>query len=234
MKVSKYLGTSPVFVAGGTRGIGLEVMKKLSDLGTPVHILARNPETKDVLESFGGVTVTVGDALNTDDISKCMAGCVAAITTLGGRTGESPANNRIDYTGNFNVVEQAEKLGVERVILVTSIGCGATKQAVSPTAYSVLEKAITEKNKVEKTLQSKTKMDWTIIRPGGLKNDKGTGKGILTTDVMASGVINRMDVADLIIQVLASDKCSRMELTAVDPSQVFDAESEKKLNLHVI
>jgi short-subunit dehydrogenase involved in D-alanine esterification of teichoic acids len=43
MKVSKYLGTSPIFVAGGTRGIGLEVMKQLSDLGVPVHILARYP-----------------------------------------------------------------------------------------------------------------------------------------------------------------------------------------------
>jgi nucleoside-diphosphate-sugar epimerase len=126
-----------------------------------------------------------------------MAGCIAAITTLGGRTGESPANNRIDYTGNNNVVEQAEKLGVERLILVTSIGCGATKKAVSPTAYSVLEKAITEKNKVEKILQLKTKMDWTIIRPGGLKNDVGTGKGILTTDVMASGKIDIFSLMDV-------------------------------------
>jgi hypothetical protein len=48
------------------------------------------------------------------------------------------------------------------------------------------------------------------------------------------GVINRQDVANLIIQVLASDKCSRMELTAVDPSQRFDAEYEKQLNLHII
>lgn len=43
LKVSKYIGNSPVFVAGGTRGIGLEVVKQLSSLGTPVHCLARNP-----------------------------------------------------------------------------------------------------------------------------------------------------------------------------------------------
>lgn len=29
--------------------------------------------------------------------------------------------------------------------------------------------------------------DWTIIRPGGLKSDKGTGQAILTEDTMAAG-----------------------------------------------
>lgn len=43
LKVSKYIGNSPIFVAGGTRGIGLEVVKQLSLLGTPVHCLARDP-----------------------------------------------------------------------------------------------------------------------------------------------------------------------------------------------
>jgi hypothetical protein len=41
MMSSKYLGKSPVFVAGGTNGVGFEVVKQLSSLGTPVHVLAR-------------------------------------------------------------------------------------------------------------------------------------------------------------------------------------------------
>ena len=41
MMSSKYLGKSPVFVAGGSNGVGLEVVKQLSSLGTPVHVLAR-------------------------------------------------------------------------------------------------------------------------------------------------------------------------------------------------
>ena len=41
MMSSSYLGKSPVFVAGGSNGVGLEVVKQLSSLGTPVHVLAR-------------------------------------------------------------------------------------------------------------------------------------------------------------------------------------------------
>ena len=48
---------------------------------------------------------------------QCMTGCVAAITTLGGKSEDG--QQRIDYIGNSNVIEQAGILGVERIILVT-------------------------------------------------------------------------------------------------------------------
>ena len=49
--------------------------------------------------------------------SQCMTGCIAAVTTLGGVPLEG--QQRVDYMGNSNVVEQAGILGVERIILVT-------------------------------------------------------------------------------------------------------------------
>lgn len=92
-----------------------------------------------LLEQFNGVTVTIGDAMDESSIQKvkaryidsciqlnaltilfflkCMVGCVAAITTLGGK--EMEGQQRVDYMGNSNVVEQAGILGVERIILVT-------------------------------------------------------------------------------------------------------------------
>ena len=41
MMASKYLGKSPVFVAGGSNGVGFEIVKQLTQLGTPVHALVR-------------------------------------------------------------------------------------------------------------------------------------------------------------------------------------------------
>ena len=41
MMASKYLGKSPVFVAGGSSGVGLQIVKQLAQLGTPVHALVR-------------------------------------------------------------------------------------------------------------------------------------------------------------------------------------------------
>lgn len=83
-----------------------------------------------------------------------------------------------------------------------------------------MEEALVAKNKAERDLRMYTNLDWTIIRPGGLKSEPATGKAILTDDKKASGVINRADVAALVIKALGTDKlCTRKELTAVDPSQ---------------
>mmetsp|Transcript_23018 Transcript_23018/g.20908 ORF Transcript_23018/g.20908 Transcript_23018/m.20908 type:complete len:267 (+) Transcript_23018:71-871(+) len=215
--VSKYLGKEPIFVAGGSNGVGLELIKQLSALGTPVKALVRNEAALANLNNLPGVTAILGDALKEADVQSAMNGCIAAVTTLGGRP--SVDGQRVDYIGNSNVIEQAGILGVERIVLVTSIGCGNTAKALSPQVYRVLEDAINAKNKAERDLRLYTNLDWTIIRPGGLKSDQPTGKAVLTEDPLASGVINRGDVANLIIKVLgAASACTRKEFSAVDPS----------------
>jgi nucleoside-diphosphate-sugar epimerase len=115
---SKYLGKDPVFIAGGSSGIGLEIIKKLSAMGTPVKVLVRRDSARDYLRKLPGVTVLMGDALDEAAVQNCMKGCVAAITTLGGQPQEGQPV-RVDYAGNSNVIEQAGILGVERIILVT-------------------------------------------------------------------------------------------------------------------
>jgi uncharacterized protein YbjT (DUF2867 family) len=117
MMASKYLGKNPVFVAGGTRGVGLEVVKQLTALGTPVHALCRRREAVEEMKKIHGVLPFFGDALDEAAVQECMQGCVAAITMLGGKpTADQP---RVDYAGNSNVIEQAGILGCERIILVT-------------------------------------------------------------------------------------------------------------------
>ena len=71
--MSTYLGKNPVFVAGGSRGIGLEVVKQLSALGTPVKALVRKQESKDMLEKFPGVNAFIGDAFNEEDVQSTMS-----------------------------------------------------------------------------------------------------------------------------------------------------------------
>jgi hypothetical protein len=49
-------------------------------------------------------------------------------------------------------------------------------------------------------------MAFTIIRPGGLSNDPGTGSGVLTESPKVAGAITRDDVADLVVKALLSSK----------------------------
>ena len=93
MTMSKYLGANPVFVAGGSSGVGLEVIKKLSargdslnfnqklqltsilhSQGTPVKVLVRRVDAKEYLSTLPGVTVALGDALDESAVQSCMEG----------------------------------------------------------------------------------------------------------------------------------------------------------------
>ncbi len=116
---SKYLNKcNSVFVAGGKNGVGYHVIKALSSRGISVHTLLHKLESLRLLRDLPGVKIIQGDARNPDDVQRCMDGCGAAITAL--CSGSGPGKeDRIDYVGNSNVIEQAGILGVERIILVT-------------------------------------------------------------------------------------------------------------------
>jgi nucleoside-diphosphate-sugar epimerase len=217
-----------VFVAGGSRGVGRCIIDKLlsSDDGDgsgdrQVVALVRDPADAQALNQLPGVTAIVGDARVIKDVENTMDGCDAAITTLGGSSsdGSTAPQVRIDYEGNNHVIESAGILGVTRVILVTSIGCGTSKEAAPPAVFEVLKEVLAAKEKAENILiKYYTNMNWTIIRPGGLKSEPMTGQAILTSDVTAIGSIHREDVADLVVQALESPATERQVLSAIDPS----------------
>ena len=99
---------------------------------------------------------------------------------------------------------------------IDSLGCGATKDSVPPEIYKALEDVLNLKNKAERDLRTYTNLDWTIIRPGGLKTIPATKTAILTEDIKAFGAIARADVAALVLKALDSTTCTRKEFTAID------------------
>ena len=214
-----------VFVAGGTRGVGNYVVAKLAEKGIDVVALARSQEAASALNAMEGVSAFIGDAFVPKDVQNAMDGCDAVITTLGGTTDD----RRIDYEGNSNVIESAGILGIPRMILVTSIGCGSSKEAAPPSVFEVLKDVLAAKEKAENILMKYyTKANWTIIRPGGLKSEPMTGKAVLTEDNSAIGSIHREDVADLVIKALDSPLTERRVLSAIDPTITSSAAVEGK------
>jgi nucleoside-diphosphate-sugar epimerase len=206
-----------VFVAGASRGVGRCVLEGLLKEGSQVVAMVRDEAVAAELNAMEGVTALVGDAFDQKTVENCMSGCDAAVTTLGGSTSDEGA--RIDYTGNGNVIESAGILGVTRVVLVTSIGCGSSKEAAPPAVFEQLKPVLEAKQKAENLLiKYYTNTNWTIIRPAGLKTAPATGKAILTEDNLAIGVIHREDVAALIIKALGSANTEKKILSALDPS----------------
>jgi len=213
-----------VFLAGASRGVGNCLLKTLVAEGIHVVALVRSPEVLETLNAIEGVTAILGDAFDYKSVEGAMDGCDAAISTLGGSMSKGDgsgddAPTKVDYTGNSNVIEAAGILGVTRLVLLTSIGCGTSKEAAPPAVFDVLAPTLKAKEKAENLLiKYYTNMNWTIIRPGGLKSEAATGKAVLSDDCLAIGSIHRQDCADLVAKALTSPKTERQVLSAIDPS----------------
>jgi len=222
-------GYKKVFVAGGSKGVGRLVVDKLLSEGTDVVALVRSDEKVEELSALEGVTAIKGDAADYKTVEGAMDGCDAAITTLGGGS-QAEGGKFIDYTGNNNVIEAAGILGVTRVILLTSIGCGSSKEATPPNVYEVLKDVLAQKEKAENVLiKYYTNMNWTIVRPGGLVSEDATGNAVLTEDTTAIGSIHRADVADLVVQALSSKATEKKILSAIDPTITSSANTEGRV-----
>jgi len=155
---------SHIFLAGASRGVGLEIAKLLVEQKIQVTALLRSPATSTELEAMG-IKVVNGDALDAAAMEAAMAGgdpIHAAISTIGGlpKDGE-----RSDYLGNKNLIDAAVKAGVQKFILVSSIGSGNSAAALQPQVLETLGPVLIEKEKAENHLIA-SGMIYTVIRPG--------------------------------------------------------------------
>jgi len=204
-----------ICILGGSKGVGKEVIELLSARDVEVIALVRREESKAELEAIKGVKAVLGNAMEAADVIGVLDGCDACVSTLGGESD----GVRVDYKGNMNAIENAGILGVTRMVLVTSVGAGDSKQAIPANVYDTLKSALVDKTKAENLLiKYYTNTDYTIVRPGGLITAPATGKAILTHDKMASGAIHRSDVAKLVVDALYSKKLTKKIVTAIDPS----------------
>ncbi len=121
---------SYIFLAGASRGVGREIAQCLREQQLKVKALLRTDATRNELEAMG-IKVVLGDVMNADDVESAMQGdepIDAVISTIGGLAKD---NNRADYLGNKNLIDAAIKAGVQKFILVSSIGTGNSVVALS-------------------------------------------------------------------------------------------------------
>lgn len=203
--------TGPILVFGGTAGTGLETVKLLREKSVPVTVFVRPTSNREPLEPLD-VSFVVGDALNADDVAAAFATAefASVVSSLGGRRGEP----RPDYVGNKNITNAAKDAGVRRVIQVSAIGAGERSRAKPPEDAGFMRKVMYEKTRGEDHLIA-SGLDYTLIRPGGLRDGAPTGNGIMVEEYI-EGSINRADVALLIVRSLEDDSTIGKAYNVID------------------
>jgi nucleoside-diphosphate-sugar epimerase len=216
-----------IFLAGASRGVGLAIAQLLAP-SFQVKALLRTDAARAELESLG-ITPVMGDAMNPADLEAVMLSepIWAVISTVGGLPKDG---QRADYLGNKNLIDVARKAGVQKFILVSSIGSGNSAVALPPQALETLRPVLIEKEQTEQHLIA-SGLTYTVIRPGGLKSEPATGNGVLTPDPTIAGTIHRADVASLVCQCLESDQANNRVLSAVDRQMTYGSTEFEIVNL---
>lgn len=201
-----------VLIFGATRNTGLELARLLQKRGDPVTAFVRDGSDRSALDELG-VRVVIGDAMQPDSVAAAIssANYTAVVSTLGCYGCENPP----DYEGNRNVFDAAASAGIDRVIMVSTLGAGDSADTPPFPVKWFLGDVMALKTQAEDHLLS-LKLRHTIIRPGALKDAPATGNGLLTEDTDALGVITRADLAGLILDCLDDDATAGFIYSAKD------------------
>ncbi|WP_260285220.1 SDR family oxidoreductase [Peribacillus aracenensis] len=189
-----------VFVVGANGQIGKYLVDLLKD--SPEHsvrAMVRKEEQSKHLEKKGIESALVSLTGSVDEISNAAKGCDAIVFTAGsgGSTG-ADQTLLIDLDGAVKTIEAAENLGINRFIMVSAFQANNREnwnEAIKPyyVAKHYADRAL---------LQSD--LNYTIIKPGGLVNEPGTGK-VAAAEELERGPIAREDVARTIFASLTEE-----------------------------
>lgn len=206
-----------VLVFGGTRNTGLEVVRILRERGEPVTALVRPTSDTSQLEALD-VDLAEGDAMDAETLAGAFEErkIRAVVSTIGCLSCDPPPA----YEGNRNIIDAAKTAGVERIVLITTIGSGDSADTPPFISRAFLQKILPLKTAAEEHLKE-SGLDYTIIRPGGLTPSTPSGQGYLSEDPEAFGFISRPDLARLIVACLDDANTIGKTFAAADASKAF-------------
>ncbi len=214
-----------VVIAGGHGQIALRLTKLLASDGHEVVGLVRNPDHEGDITAAGGQAAVL-DLEQTDSsaVAGVLAGADVAIFAAGAGPGSGTARkDTVDRGAAALFADASEQAGVRRHIQVGSMGADRADSLTDDDVFTVYLKA---KWAAEEDLRRRD-LDWTILRPGGLTNDPGTGR-ILLADKTGNGTISRDDVA-LVLAGLCDTPASIGRTLELVAGQTPAAEALKNL-----
>ncbi|XP_008778825.2 uncharacterized protein At2g34460, chloroplastic [Phoenix dactylifera] len=198
-----------IFVAGSTGKTGKRIVEQLLSKGFEVRAGALDVDkARSSLPQDPNVQIVKADVTaGSDRLVEAIGDAEAVICATGFRPSwDIFAPWKVDNFGTVNLVEACRKIGVNRFILISSILVnGAAMGQIFNPAYIVLNVfglTLIAKLQAEQYIR-KSGINYTIIRPGGLRNDPPTGNIVMEPeDTLYEGSISRDQVAEVAVEAL--------------------------------
>ncbi len=185
------------FVAGATGETGRRIVQELIARNITVIALVRDIEKARGILSPEAELV-LGDVLQPESLTAALGDSTVLLVATGAKPSFDPTGPyRVDFEGTKNLVDAAKTKGIEHFVLVSSL---CISQLFHP--LNLFWLILLWKKQAEEYIQ-KSGLTYTIVRPGGLKNEDNSDPIVMqSADTLFEGSIPRQKVAQVAIEAL--------------------------------
>ncbi|HVD56586.1 MAG TPA: SDR family oxidoreductase [Thermoleophilaceae bacterium] len=199
-----------IVIAGAHGKIARRLARLLVARGDSVRGLIRNPDHAEDLRADGSEPVLLDlEAAEPEQVAEAVAGADAVVFAAGAGPGSGPERKlTVDRDGAIKLLGGARAADVPRYVMISSVGAESP-----PDDEDVFSVYLRAKAEADLALTASDR-DWTVVRPGSLSDDRGTGRVRIQTDPIRDQV-PRDDVAAVLAAVLAEPRSARLTIYVV-------------------
>ncbi|HSX98768.1 MAG TPA: NAD(P)H-binding protein, partial [Streptomyces sp.] len=203
-----------IVIAGGHGQIALRLERLLAARGHEVAGIIRRAEQGDDLRAAGAEPVLCDlESAPVEEVAAHLRGADAAVFAAGAGPGSGAARkDTVDRAAAVLFADAAVRAGVRRHLVVSSMGADPAHEGDE--IFDVYQRA---KGEADAYVRGLDALDWTILRPGMLTDDAGTGLVRLEAST-GRGPVPRDDVAATLAELLDTPATAGLTLELISGS----------------
>ncbi|MYR74560.1 MULTISPECIES: SDR family oxidoreductase [unclassified Streptomyces] len=203
-----------IVIAGGHGQIAMRLERLLAARGDQAVGVIRDPKQSGDLQEAGAEPLVLDlESAGVEQVAEALRGADAVVFAAGaGPNSGAERKDTVDRGAAVLFADAAERAGVRRYIVVSSMG--ADPDHSGDEVFDVYQRA---KGQADAYVRSRANLDWTILRPGMLTNDAGTGRVLLAVST-GRGPVPRDDVAAILLELLDTPATAGLTLELISGS----------------
>ncbi len=200
-----------IVIAGGHGQIALRLERLLAARGDEAAGIIRKPEQADELRRLGAEPVVLDlESASVEEAAARLEGADAVVFAAGaGPNSGVERKETVDKGAAVTFADAAVRAGVRRFVIVSSMGADAAHEG-----DEVFDVYLRAKGEADAYVRGLDALDWTILRPGRLTDDAGTGLVRLEAHT-GPGPVPRDDVAAVLAELVDTPATAGLTLELV-------------------
>jgi nucleoside-diphosphate-sugar epimerase len=196
-----------IAIAGAHGQVARRLGRLLSGRGDSVVGIVRNPAHEPDLVADGVEPAVLDlETASVDQVAEVITGADAVVFAAGAGPGSgTERKHTVDRGAAVLLADAAERAGVRMYLLVSSMGVEQARKGTPKGMDPVFAVYLQAKLRAEDEILPRPGLDTTIVRPGRLTDDPGTGRITLGHGI-EFGDIPRDDVAAVLAEILRAGK----------------------------